>query len=250
MASICAFIDWKGLFTLQYIMKLSILKEILLLCVYVLLLHKCASAAHVGITQVCKCPQRHWILGICGLPEMGARIWSQSLQSLHQLCITRTWIWSIGYIMDTFLSEVFLWICSGYVCPRVHVFVWVQVYVCLQAWRTVLSLWLQSAAAVHLVLWNRISQWLETWLVCLAVDSKIPSVSACPARNTEVCTTMPATFMLVLGIEHRESFMLARQASYCQSHTRDLGVSFPCWTIFCLAPMWLMVYWDPVYLLE
>lgn len=54
--------------------------------------------------------------------------------------------------MDTFLSEVFLWICSGYMCPRVHVLVWVQVYVCLQAWRTALSLWLQSAAAVHLVL--------------------------------------------------------------------------------------------------
>lgn len=103
---------------------------------------------------------------------------------------------------------------------------------------------------MHLVLWNRISHWLETWLVCLAVDSQIPSVSGCPAWDIEVCTTMPATFMLVLGIKHRESFMLARQAAYCQSHTHDLGVSFPCWTIFCLAPTWVMVYWDPAYFLE
>lgn len=222
------------------------------LCVCVVVAHVCkccttAQALHMRILHKCASVLR----GIGSRAFVSCLRWGlESGVNPYKAYIIRTWIWSIGYIMDTFLSEVFLWICSGYVCPRVHVFVWVQVYVCLQAWRTALSLWLQSAGAVHLVLWNRISHWLETWLVCLAVDSKIPSVSGCPARNTEVCTTMPASFMLVLGIEHRESFMLARQASYCQSHTRDLGVSFPCWTIFCLAPMWLMVYWDPVYLLE
>lgn len=63
MASTCAFIDWKGLFTLQYIMKLSILKESLLLCVYVLL-HKCASVAYVGVVQ-CESVARVGVAHVC-----------------------------------------------------------------------------------------------------------------------------------------------------------------------------------------
>lgn len=118
MASICAFIDWKGLFILQYIMKLSILKEILLLCVYVLL-HKCVSAAYVGVAQACKCctsvqALHMWVLHKCA----SVALCRTSTQVLPK-CARVVYV-GVAQLLHKCASVVYVGVVQACKCPQRH----------------------------------------------------------------------------------------------------------------------------------
>lgn len=112
MASICAFIDWKGLFILQYIMKLSILKEILLLCVYVLSLHKCECC----ICGCCTSVQALfvWVLHKCA----SVALCCTSMQVLLK-CASVVYV-GVVQVLHKCASVVYVGVVQACKCPQRH----------------------------------------------------------------------------------------------------------------------------------